>query len=89
MKRLFLRFSTLMLTFVIGVYVNALAVRAAYQFIPDVDPRSEVRLDYGPVECGARYKSPYPLIVTETMLQLQSQPVSGQDSPVVVVQIDK
>jgi hypothetical protein len=37
MKRLFLSTGTLLLTFAIGITANALVLRAAYYFIPDVD----------------------------------------------------
>ena len=42
MKRIFLYGAMLVLTFVIGVYVNALVLRAAYHFIPDFDPQPVV-----------------------------------------------
>jgi len=41
MKRLFLSTGTLLLTFAIGISANALILRAAYHFIPDVDPQSK------------------------------------------------
>ena len=39
MKRLALQIGILVLTFVVGTYANALVLRAAYHFIPDVDPQ--------------------------------------------------
>jgi len=44
MRRLVLHFSVLILTFAIGIYANALVNRAAYYFIPDVDPQP--KFDY-------------------------------------------
>ena|SRR5215217_163497 len=83
MKRLFLRFSTLMLTFVVGVYANALTLRAANQFMPEVDPQSVPHVSYEVIACGP------PKIGTEAMLRLQSQLISGQDFTIVVIEIDR
>ena len=53
MKRLFLSFGALMLTFVIGVYANVVAFRAAYRFVPDVNSQSAVPNQLPQfVECG-------------------------------------
>ena len=55
MKRIFLYGAMLVLTFVIGVYVNALVLRAAYHFIPDYDSQPRVEAAPQPevfIECG-------------------------------------
>lgn len=55
MKRIFLYGAMLVLTFVIGVYVNALVLRAAYHFIPDFDPQPVVVVARQPevfIDCG-------------------------------------
>mgnify|MGYP003288728626 CR=1 FL=1 len=48
MKRLILYSATLLLTFVIGLYVNALVIRAAYHFIPDFDAQPTFHSDEKP-----------------------------------------
>ena len=79
MKRYFLSFGTLLLTFIIGVYANILALRAANQFMPEVDPQSVPQVSYGVIACGP------PKIGAEAMLRLQSLP----DSTIVVIEIDR
>ena len=45
MRRLIFHFAVLVLTFVIGTFVNAQVNRAAYYFIPDYDPQPVVHYD--------------------------------------------
>ena len=55
MKRLFLYCAMLLLTFAIGVFANAVVLRAAYYFIPDFDPLPAVEAKPAPgvfIECG-------------------------------------
>jgi hypothetical protein len=84
MKRFSLSFGTLMLTFIIGVYVSGLALRVASQFTLEVDPQSVPPVSYEVIACGP------PKIGTEAMLRLQSQlKISGQDSTIVVIEINR
>lgn len=87
MRRYFLLFGTLMLTFVIGVYTNVLALRLA-QFIPEVDPQSVPLVDYRPVECGRNKNGWWWNLQMKLQDAVENLPENPQGEPQILVITD-
>ena len=88
MKRYFLSFGTLILTFIIGVYANGLALRVASQFTSEVDPQSVPPVSVEVIACGLNENGWWGNLQDDVLKNLPENP-QGETQMLVITDPEK